>query len=673
MTGPARLKLSWRVGLPISRSDFQFEALRELMRTHRKVVDEVALFETVTHHLYVPMEAVRATADLLARRMAALRSDGVASVGINVLTTIGHVNEGWDELPPLPFPPMVGHDGVESRSCACPNSPAMRRYVVEKYARFAGAAPDFIWVDDDIRMQHHGVEFACFCPDCLAALSRTIGRRFTRESLVRALNRPDGGSLRRAWVAQGGRSLAALMSAVARSIRRVNPRIRTGLMTSGILWNSNWGADFPGLLRRLGATKVRPGGGFYTDERPIDMLHKALECGRQCAGLPKAVTDVQYELENFPYAPLGKSRQALVAECTLALATGCNGIAFNMLGVGNVHRQAFDEKAPMLRRIEAALPFWQELTARTAGCAPAGYRPAWHPQMAARRAVHKGEDWLRSCPEYGIGAPNVFARLGIPLSPAREGGGVILHGRHAEVFSKAELRAMLAGPLLMDAFALDVLWKRGLGTLTGVRLAGWQDNGLAERLTDDPLNGALTGGLRDIRAEFWGDRMMTSAKLDPLKPEVRVLSVLETYLGERREPCVTAFENALGGRVVVFGHAPWRFVEVKRDQIVNAVDWAMRSRLPVRIRENVPVIPLVRLAPDRRRGVIVLVNAGLDPLARVSLAVRAPAANVRLASPGRKPVALRCREEPGGWSVELRDLEPWQTVALWFQSREMAG
>ena len=90
-----------------------------------------------------------------------------------------------------------------------------------------------------------------------------------------------------------------------------------------------------------------------------------------------------------------------------------------------------------------------------------------------------------------------------------------------------------------------------------------------------------------------------------------MLSVLEMYLGGRHEPCVTAFENELGGRVAVMGHAPWRFAEVKREQILNMADWATRGTLPVRVSEVVPLVPMVRLSQDRRSGVILLLNANL--------------------------------------------------------------
>ncbi|MFC1451721.1 hypothetical protein ACFLSJ_00065 [Verrucomicrobiota bacterium] len=658
------LRLSWRIGLHMSRPDDAFESLRELLLKHRNVVDEVAFFETISHHLYLPLEFFRENADVFRRRIATLKSDGIPSVGINVLTTIGHVNEGWDVFDPLPFQAMIGHDGAVSKSCACPNTPEMRDYVAAKYALFAGINPDFIWVDDDIRMQNHGVGYGCFCPTCLDIFSKTTGKSFDRESLVKELDSPEGGASRQAWVEQNARSIESLLAHVERAIHDVNPDIRTGLMTAGVEWTTYSGQAFDRWFPALKACKARPGGGFYSDERPIDMFHKALSTARQCVLLPDDVSDRQYELENFPYSSLDKAVTTVVNECTLALAAGCNGVAFNALGMWEPNDRTFNEKEPLMRRVAQARPFWEAFVAHAADHPLSGLWPAWHSRLLAGRAIEEGEGWLDWSPFHEIAMPNLLGRLGLPVCAERPGNGVVLSGHVAEVFGDEELRQMLAGPVLMDAFALEILTQRGLEDLCGVRLAGWLDNGVAERLTDDPLNGSLAGQLRDIRAEFWNDAFMKSARLEPRGEGVRVLSVLETYLGERRGPCVTAFENALGGRVVVMGHSPWRFLGAKREQIMNVADWAMRGRLPVRIPENVPVIPMVRLSPDRAHGVVVLLHTGLDPIECMTVAVRAPETPVCLSGPGRRPVPLEACGEQHCWSVKLRDVEPWQVLAL---------
>ena len=75
--------------------------------------------------------------------------------------------------------------------------------------------------------------------------------------------------------------------------------------------------------RQERAVKFRPGGGFYTDDNPLALLGKCHGVGRQNAFVPAAVTDIQYEHENFPYLVLNKSHAAYLAEIAGALAAGC--------------------------------------------------------------------------------------------------------------------------------------------------------------------------------------------------------------------------------------------------------------------------------------------------------------------------------------------------------------
>jgi hypothetical protein len=80
----------------------------------------------------------------------------------------------------------------------------------------AQAAPDFIWVDDDIRMQMHGISWACFCPICIEIFNRTTGNTLTREEIVAAFDRPEDDSIRKAWVEQNCASLESLMGVIKR-------------------------------------------------------------------------------------------------------------------------------------------------------------------------------------------------------------------------------------------------------------------------------------------------------------------------------------------------------------------------------------------------------------------------------------------------------------------------
>ena len=110
--------------------------------------------------------------------------------------------------------------------------------------------------------------------------------------------------------------------------------------------------------------------------------------------------------------------------------------------------------------------------------------PAWHLQPMAHKNGREGEDWFGRSRFCGVDEPNELARLGPPLSMKRSVDGVILSGRLAEAFGEGEARDMLAGPVLMDPTAQQLLTEPGLGDLTDVRVAGWHGNSAIVLLTD---------------------------------------------------------------------------------------------------------------------------------------------------------------------------------------------
>ncbi|HOS95797.1 MAG TPA: hypothetical protein PLQ54_20990, partial [Armatimonadota bacterium] len=426
-----------------------------------------------------------------------------------------------------------------------------------------------------------------------------------RGALLAAMDDPDRGDVRAAWIAHNADTIDSLMAHVSAAVRAVNPGIAMGLMTAGP-GDLYCGAELPRWLRSLGATKLRPGGGFYADTTPGAMIEKAFDVGRGSRVVRdmREIADIQYELENFPYQKLGKSATALISECTLALAMGCNGVALNMLPMWG---GPFDDIGAFLDRLPAARAVWERLVDDAAGLPTAGLWPAWHAKLQARRPVRVGESWLGSMGEHGTSVPYVLSGIGVPLSVEPWDGvgppvyGTVLGGRAAEGFTDDELRVLLSGGVLMDTATLEILSARGLGELTGVRVARRIDNGAMEQLTEDALNGGYAGQIRDARIEFWGNAQGKADILEARADGVRVLANTHDYFRRCHGPCLSVYENELGGRVAVMGYAPWMFLHSvsKRAQLLNIADWITGEGLPVRVEEPVALVPFVRMAEDR--------------------------------------------------------------------------
>ncbi len=276
-----------------------------------------------------------------------------------------------------------------------------------------------------------------------------------------------------------------LLKVVTGAIDKVDPKIDIGFMTAGPGWSSYSGGNQPRWLKTMRATRVRPGGGFYVDYNPSDMLYKAYETARQCVLYEGKIADVQYELENFIYQKLDKAAQSVLNECTLALAAGCNGIAFNAL---NDTIRSMDDYEDLLAGIERMQPVWREFIRAADGLPLRGLWPAWNRHLAARREVD--HNWFDNPGEYDFNHAVNLVGVGLPLAAGRETScGTILTGRLAEIFSDRELREMLSGGAMIDGPTLEVLHRRRLGKLAGVKVGKTYDNGVWETLTDHPLNG----------------------------------------------------------------------------------------------------------------------------------------------------------------------------------------
>lgn len=662
--------ISYRVGPAQYDRPERLEGLAALLERYRPACDEVSLF-TSHLHSYEPLEDLRVQIEHIRTAMARLRRAGFR-VGINVLNTLGHFDEAPTRLPRPPWQVMVGHDGKECRQISCPASPEFHEDLRRRYALVAQAGPDFIWVDDDLRMHsHRPVEFGCFCPRCVAEFCAPRGLDPSRVKLTEELGRetwPQPNPLRGEWVERCGELLKRVLVSIEQAVHTVDPNMELGLMTAGVGWSAYAGSDYASRLDALrggpgSPVRLRPGGGFYDDEVPIVMVRKAHEIAEQIARGGGGLSSVQYEQESFPYHRLQKSIRALLLENTLALAAGCDGVANNVLASVP---DPLDDYAPILKGVQQWRPMWESLVAACDGLPLTGLWAGTPPHYAALARV--GDRWPEgslNAASYGLG---VLADIGLPLAAAAEHAcGVVLDGARTTGLNRSGLERMLARGALMDHEAVAVLWELGLGELAGVRPTPIEAGAVMEELTDHPLNGPYPGYHRDGRPGFFGG---TAALLEPIAEGVEVLSELTSIPLPGKSPDLpgagcTAYENPLGGRVVVFGYQAWRFIhsEPKVRQMRLAADWICRGRLPVLIEPCVKLVPFARLSAERDRFVIVLLNASLDPTEPVRMVLRAaagPVATLRMDGTWSTEEGARVLDaQQGGMLVELGPIEPW--------------
>ena len=352
------LRVSAEQWLPEDR----FDALLEFLAAYGSTVDEVAFFTSSTHPP-LPLAEIQRRARILAERMPQVRALGIAA-GINLLATMGHHEENLAGSLDEPWPRVMDPQAAVSRGSYCPASDPLLDYAHKVYTALAEAAPDFLWIDDDVRlMGHMPIGTTCFCPGCIERFSQRTGRTFTRETLVAAFgigSSDEQLELRRQWLEHNRATINRLFEVIEQAVHKIQPELVLGFMTGDRFYEgyafARWAETLAGPARRQ--VRWRPGGGFYSDESLAGLVGKAHDVGRQVSQLPPDVQVIQSEIENFPYDRLRKSVETTVLEAAAHMAAGATGTAFNVLS----------QRPDPLEEYELMLPGFSRLSRFTSCC-----------------------------------------------------------------------------------------------------------------------------------------------------------------------------------------------------------------------------------------------------------------------------------------------------------------
>ncbi|MFM9059882.1 MAG: hypothetical protein ACKOSQ_12295 [Planctomycetaceae bacterium] len=257
--------MAFRVGVDQWIPDDRFVALLDFFSACPGTADEVAFFTSGTHPP-LPLAEIRRRAEQLAERMSRVRERGMAA-GINLLATLGHHEEDLEGSLDEPWQRVMDPQGVVSRGCYCPGDDRVLDYVAQACAALAAAGPDFLWIDDDVRlMGHMPVRATCFCPGCLRRFSTRAGRDFTRQTLLTAFetgDRDERLALRTRWLDHNRATIARVLEVIERAVHEVAPDLTLGFMSGDRFYEgydfASWATALAGPAHR--PVRRRPGGG----------------------------------------------------------------------------------------------------------------------------------------------------------------------------------------------------------------------------------------------------------------------------------------------------------------------------------------------------------------------------------------------------------------------------
>ena len=347
-----------------------FERLIECHRRHRGACDE---FWFAAGDRERPEIVARACGDF-ARYRPLCEEVGIA-LSYQQGLTLGH-GEGHDGKPKpseQPFSADVWQKDRDGKTIRflCPRSPEVLAYE-RAYAKavIGTANPASYWLDDDLRLGIHKPE-GCFCDRCIAAFNAKTGGSWTRETLVAKLFSKSGReAVRAAWLDFNAESLAVYAAAVRKAADELDSPCRLAYQS---VWadTTYTASSYRPLLEALSGRDhrpvgIRPGAGFYTEAEPRGMVKKCLSVAREaerCRDYGDLVASVCYEQETYPRHVLHKSPGAIMTECALALASGCDSVS--VYWYSQSAPEPVEEYDRFVRTLAEARPYFERLAEST--------------------------------------------------------------------------------------------------------------------------------------------------------------------------------------------------------------------------------------------------------------------------------------------------------------------
>lgn len=590
----------------------------EALYRYPGVMNEVWLcmeFETLS------LQKHRQSAEAMAQATQQFRKAGV-EVSIQGIS-LGHGDNfesgAEGDYEDMTWGTIVGANGVRTLTSHCPRQPAFHRYLEQEYTLYAERCkPNFIWLDDDLRITYHTpARQLCFCDLCLSEFNRQQGSHWTRETLVEALERNEGeGEVRRQWIAFTQESLAEVARVIGRSIHKVSPSTGMGLQHANfhreLQEGHDWNPIFAAMREETGrAPASRPGNGFYDDHAPRGMIVKAYDMARQIRRLDPSIRQIASEVEGYRHCATGKSPYGLCVESQLYLAMGATQLSYAIICAASEPMSWYADN--YFKPLAAWRPFYEEYVRFNRGTEPGGVDPYVSPDQVLRTPM-EGEPFFN----WSVTGSGAFvydlAALGIPFTPDGHYASLrMMDAEAVEGLPRQEAVSMFASqPIMLDASAWAETQRRELDTL------------LQRIPTPDSLAD------------------------------------------------VVCYRGVRGGRVAVVASYSAAISNAERMKLLYAMDWLCEGRLPVRSESAAQLTVVPRVDPQGALRSVTVLNSTISEQRQVRLRLRGcPAKGTRLIwkQAEHRDQPLKVRREGADLLVEIPVIGGWNIGWIAVESR----
>lgn len=636
----------------------QYDETLELLEKYDGVAEEIAFFTEVSGS-GTSLNVFRENMDVLKHRMQKARAKGFKA-GMNMFVTLGHREENLENSLTGNFQHMTGIDGRTSKGCYCPNDENYQAYLSEKYAIASEANPDFIWIDDDVRMSNHEpLKYACFCDKCLQIFETETGVKHTRESLHKAFNFgtvSEKQAVRGAWLQHNRNTLGHLCALIEKSVHKVDPKIALGFMSGDRFYD---GYDFDNYTKKLEGTAMlpvrwRPGGGFYEDFNILELANKSHAVGRQVSVLPPGVTTIQSEIENLPCQRLRKAANIVVLEVASHIAAGCTGATYSILPYYDEPLEGYE---PLFAALQQARPFFDLMVDRLGRSPVTGIQTFWNKNSFVTQHITEG-DWFD--PSLTIPVNELY-EIGLPAGYSNEYANVtILTKNNIFAMTPEEIKSLLSGSVYMDGEALQQLNQMGWQDLTGFDVVATNPGDCLEKYLEHPLNGKYAGRERSSYPR------MFSYAFKKTDEKAEALTTLFDLSNREMGIAMGIFENKLGGRIGVAGYCPLNTMgnPSKSTQIKSVFRWLSKDQLSGYVASFHRTNLWIR---ENKNGAIALAlsNSSFDPAEEITLMLRTEKTKLTLYDMACKATTLNSSGKDGPYQkFVVPFIDPWQIRLL---------
>ncbi len=558
------------------------------------------------------MKDVAAYAEL-GRKIAEIQSktaqDGIL-VGYKMMPTMNcGINHPWRKF--------KFSSGAERQFAACPADEGFRRDFAAKCAAVAdGGHPFLHLMDDDFRYWGLG----CFCDEHLRRFSELTGVQRGREALVKAL----GGTglevqkTRMAWHRMLTDDLVLLAKEASEAIAAVSPETRVGLCAPGGFPERST-AEIARALAGAHRPIVRWWGSVYGYDMPVETSGLLFSAQWAKENLPQDI-ECMYEADPCPHSRFYASAARMEALITTTQAFGYSAPLFQALGGRPDALATSPDYIDMHKRCAARFAAVKEEAAkgRLVGV-QAFFDPDTRIGGAGGSAAKPLDEraWYRS-----------LNRLGIPVTMA-EAPVKLFAGHHAfRTMDGAAVTNILSGCVFLDGAAAEALTERGFADLLGVK-ATPRDK--IDFIGEHQTEWAGTGV--SFYCAFHQNYGLDGCAVSRLETAGAVCAT-EFSTGPKRQPAITYFENALGGKTAVMAvnlagcKSPNLFSYAKRELLVKMFRRMGGARaVPVRNTDRANVMLVAN--DDGERLFAEAVNLSCDPAEKFEFEVAPPYAGGR--------------------------------------------